>query len=562
MEKRRNPGSGTIGIDEDATGTPSMPMKVVITQVEEEVEDWSSDFELKERSLRAEVISSYEDGEGRETSNNFAFGTSKIQIWRDDAETSFGTAFYQGLEQAGVWPPQEDGAVRQASAFGPSKMPLCHDVAKPALEAASDHDLQAAASSMEQDVVLSSLMHVELSPVMPCKPAIQPQTEADLTFSPLFLCSPSLDFDSSASISQLLISPQFLEAAPLASSPAIYDISYNNPNSPFSSPLVAISTLMFSSHGNRPPVGRGLTGEDLDLPALMRLEIAASLPPHPEDGGPPSPQARPLVGLGFEILPAQLPDSLFPSYNSFPSFSSFPSIDLQIFRPTSTPPPQTSEVLEIKSIAAGGSDVGLGQVGDGKAGYVDTGLSSSATRQALSDITEESTRALALANEPSMQIVGLGLGALAECSLQSSSSISKLRSPERPPLTATLLGGFEESYSMRDGMHEWHQPSAIHHEKFTLKSSIWAFRKNITIFLARKGVVERIHLILRSSPWVFFQRYVRRYSIILILLALISGVASASSPSLWVLPSNYVFTLPVLTGSPKMGPVVPIHTLR
>jgi len=125
------------------------------------------------------------------------------------------------------------------------------------------------------------------SPHLPPKPTLH-ATELDSDCSPLLLSSPSL----TASLSHLLVSPiPPITHSNAMSSPAIYSDCSLNGHSPDGSPLVAISTLMFSSRFSRRT--NVMAGEDLDLPALLRLEVAASIEGMPiTQGG---------LGLGIPV---------------------------------------------------------------------------------------------------------------------------------------------------------------------------------------------------------------------------------------------------------------------
>ncbi|KAF4618884.1 hypothetical protein D9613_010082 [Agrocybe pediades] len=134
------------------------------------------------------------------------------------------------------------------------------------------------------------------SPQLPGKPRLLP-TELDSDYSPLLLSrSPSLESVGSASIFSVLSSPIHHNMQQHVSfSPIIYsDTSYNG-HSPAGSPVTAISSIMFSSRFSRQTTT--LTGEDLDIPSLLRLEVAASA-----EGMPPVSGGGVLsvVGTGLE----------------------------------------------------------------------------------------------------------------------------------------------------------------------------------------------------------------------------------------------------------------------
>lgn len=325
----------------------------------------------------------------------------------------------------------------------------------------------------QEGVPLSPLL-IALSPVMPEKPALRPLDDPNWTCSPFSLGSPSLVFDSSVSVSQMLISPQNLNVAPMASSPGVYDVSYNNPNSPLNSPLMAISTLIFASRRSHVPAGDMLNaGLNLDLPDLMRLEIAAvtATPLQQQQlevGRAPDDLSSGSVGLGFDVNPSQLPESSFPSCNSLPSIYSLPSWNADAMPTTSTPPLQACNLLDsAASSVAIPSKAGFGAgVDDVLAASTSDGIEISSTpnRQALSDITEES-RGVALANEYNKEplVMGLGLGSLLESTLQSSSSISLMRSPELPPISDTKVSeSLSASVSMTDVVNgRYHLPGTF-----------------------------------------------------------------------------------------------------
>lgn len=280
---------------------------------------------------------------------------------------------------------------------------------------------------------------------MPPTPVLRPLDES-WEASSLVLNSPSLVFDSSASISQMLISPQNLDAGPIASSPGVLDISYINPNSPFNSPLMAISTLMFSARRTQPTIGDVLNGvQNLDLPALLRLEIAATMASQQlQTAAATLAEEGARVGLGLDIAPSQLPESSFPSCNSFPSIRSLPSWSGPA---TSTPPLPASASMGTASSATAAS---IYLDAEDLSAMVDA--SATETHAALSVIAEETSGAPGLATTESVpQIVGLGLGALAESTLQSSASISRLRS-EQPHADV----GPSASTSLTDMMGPYH----------------------------------------------------------------------------------------------------------
>lgn len=304
---------------------------------------------------------------------------------------------------------------------------------------------------MSPSIEEGSSIQSAISPLLPQTPVLCPVDEP-WEASSLILDSPSLVFDSTASFSQILNSPQHPGTLDSTSSPGVFDISHNNPNSPLMSPIMAISTLMFASRRARLPNAGDMLVENLDLPALMRLEIATTLATRRQNQQDTSMSpvvigdGALLAGLGLAIAPSQLPESSFPSCNSLPSIYSLPSWDPISIPTTSTPPAQarTSSTKLVDDL----EQLGNKQVID---------LCSTDTHTALSDVPEEASYTLSHTNgESTRQVIGLGLGALAESTLQSSASITRLRSPELPPIAGTLVDiGVTVSMSVQD-MERYH----------------------------------------------------------------------------------------------------------
>ena len=193
---------------------------------------------------------------------------------------------------------------------------------------------------------------------------------------------------------------------------------------------------MFSARRTQPTIGDVLHGvQNLDLPALLRLEIAATMASQRlQTAAATLTEEGARVGLGLDIAPSQLPESSFPSCNSLPSIYSLPSWSGPA---TSTPPLAGSASMDTTAASI----------------YLDAeDLSATEMRAALSAIAEETSGAPGVATTESVsQIVGLGLGALVESTLQSSTSISRLRS-EQPHAEA----GPSASTSLADMVGPYH----------------------------------------------------------------------------------------------------------
>ncbi|KAF8886061.1 hypothetical protein CPB84DRAFT_1787883 [Gymnopilus junonius] len=217
------------------------------------------------------------------------------------------------------------------------------------------------------------------SPRIPPKPVIRP-TELNQECSPLSLYSQ--DFSSCMSVSLLLLSPPDLDASNALSSPAIYNESFAHANSPLSSPVQAISSRMFSSRISHRTPSDALTGEDLDIAALMHLETAAGL----GMGMHSTPNRR------TSALSAQVPLPLdCPYYEESWEAKDDPSFSRR----------------QAEAILSNADDYGL------------------PSNHELSGPLVDIQRRIEQANQP---VIGLGLGQRAESSLCSSSSISRLYS--------------------------------------------------------------------------------------------------------------------------------------
>ncbi|KAF9478845.1 hypothetical protein BDN70DRAFT_879438 [Pholiota conissans] len=423
-ENSNSPSEADNLLDEPLSTTPSMPaMKVVITEAEEDIGDkWTGDFNDKTK-IEAEIATSTAEEVGATPTPtqewSFLLDKGKAQ---HDSEVDFEAAFHDRTDEADFFPDEIKLHPASSFAFGTGGISGWREEPACILDDPIDEE---------------GSLYYSMSPTMPEQPVLRPRDDLDWTCSPLSLGSPSLVYDTSVSISQL-ISPKTLDAVAMAASPQVYNNSYDDSN-PLISPLIPISSLMFASRRAHPsPDDMIRRGQDLDLPTLMRLEIAAAtaVAPRPrylDDNslvlGDTRPSGGVGVGLGFDIPTSELPGMSFASCSSLPSIYSQPSWNSNIAGPTtSTPPQQACDSFAMEGVDA--SDANSAKGSDAM------DVSRTPARQALSDITEESmwtpSRVLALANvESSKQspVVGLGLGSLLESTLQSSSSISKLRSP-------------------------------------------------------------------------------------------------------------------------------------
>ncbi|KAH9481814.1 hypothetical protein JR316_0006341 [Psilocybe cubensis] len=156
-------------------------------------------------------------------------------------------------------------------------------------------------------------------------PFVAAQHASDVTPSPttnndascLSLCDgPS--FESSASISTSLLSPAQQDTSPILS-PAIFNESYAQGNVPVVSSPAPVSRLMFATRREHRSFPVALTGENLDMAAIIRLEIATNTDPRPQHL--PQPNHGHYVAHGLPVTNAQQQQTIPPmDINSYPSF--------------------------------------------------------------------------------------------------------------------------------------------------------------------------------------------------------------------------------------------------
>ncbi|KIM39350.1 hypothetical protein M413DRAFT_447283 [Hebeloma cylindrosporum] len=263
------------------------------------------------------------------------------------------------------------------------------------------------------DSIHEPLLENLCSPNLPPKPTIQAM-DLDWECSPYSLGSAA---SSPSSICHLLGSPLQIDATGTMSSPAIYNSSIIGSHSPSQSPLATISNLMFSSRIRHVP--GALTGDDLPVADLMRLEVSAA---QTQAESTPS-RLRLPVGLGFEmpsptsqisitvLHPHQYEahEGLSPSASDgenlidldspgFSHYDQLSEISLDI--------PLDGDLVEDKENAQLMSPLGVGEI--------------------RMEVVEEKIISNERSDNAGREFAGLGLGGLAGASLQSSGSISRL----------------------------------------------------------------------------------------------------------------------------------------
>ncbi|CAA7267549.1 unnamed protein product [Cyclocybe aegerita] len=333
MEKRGKHNSSPI-VDGEGARTPLMPTRVVVTEAEAPVEDWTDDFELGECDEQVEVrVESVADSDSR----------------------------------------NQDGA-----------------------ETVSNDQLR------EQDIASPFL--VDISPITAPKPG---RTSVDQEWEDSSFSLYSVGLSSSASmaisvsLSQIVLSPVQVEA----NSPTIFEAPDQGMTP--SSPPRSTTNAMFGSRRSRQPPPVPSLDQSLDLPSLMRLEIASSLEQQQSSQLALHP---PLVGLGFDLPERErdpgLPmDPLWPDW-TLPAPGNLPQSEEQAISVLSEETHMTNEV-------------------DGDP--IATVTSSHSVADPLSQGEGDSYALDTIAEEPDgYRIIGLGLGSATERSLQSSSSISQL----------------------------------------------------------------------------------------------------------------------------------------
>ena len=367
MEKRDTLLSPMENDDDELVGTVSPPMEVALTEAQQNlVEDWSGDFELTAHQDSQVSVSWH---------LTLYFNLSSYMIQAKSHASPDGSI-------AHIWPTQP--------------YVECDD---------SVHE-----PLLEKDVIRSS-QNVAFSPVLPPKPTIQPM-DLDWECSPFSLCSPLPS--SPSSTSRMLESPLQLDATGTISSPAIYNSSVIGSHSPFNSPLATISNLMFSSRIRHVP--GVLTGEDLAIADLMRLEISATqVRAESTPITQTSSHLRLPVGLGFE-MPS--PTAQPPQHEAREAASSPDGENLIDFdnSPVFSDYEQLSEmVLDIPLDGDPVDDKATAQL-----------VSPSRVGEIHVEVVEEKIISNERSENAGREFAGLGLEGLAGGSLQSSGSISRL----------------------------------------------------------------------------------------------------------------------------------------
>ncbi|PPQ83515.1 hypothetical protein CVT25_007005 [Psilocybe cyanescens] len=255
--------------------------------------------------------------------------------------------------------------------------------------------------------IISPVRAQHATDVIPSSPAICNESSFSLCDSP--------SFESSASISMSLLSPVQNDTNVIMSSPAIFNESFAHGHIPLMSPPAAVSRSMFAARRERRSFPVALTGENLDIAAIMRLEIAASnygihhhhhhrYEPHPVPGLP-GPHTQPQH---------HIPSSNFVSYPSFYDHS---------FDDTMPESMSHRQFMVIASSFAQESTPAQQQEHDHDHGL---DLKYDLFSRPGDFLQVREVPKSPLPSNPSQPLVGLGLGALTEGALRSSASISRL----------------------------------------------------------------------------------------------------------------------------------------